>query len=47
VLTDTHTRYADDGYGSADVHVWDEAGHLVAFATQMWIFRKVPQKIDQ
>lgn len=45
VLTDTHTRYAGDGYGSADCHVWDEAGHLVGYATQMWIFRKVPEKI--
>jgi acyl-CoA thioesterase len=42
VLTDTHTRYAGDGYASADVHVWDEAEHLVGFATQTWIFRKVP-----
>ena len=45
VLTDTHTRYAGDGYGSASVHVWDEAGNLVGYATQMWIFRKVPEKI--
>lgn len=45
VLTDTHTRYAGDGYGSADCHVWDEAGHLVGYATQMWIFRKVPEKV--
>jgi acyl-CoA thioesterase len=45
VLTDTHTRYAGDGYGSADVHVWDLAGGLVGYATQMWIFRKVPDKI--
>jgi acyl-CoA thioesterase len=43
VLTDTHTRYAGDGYGSASVHVWDLEGHLVGYATQMWIFRKVPE----
>jgi acyl-CoA thioesterase len=44
LLTDTHTRYAGNGYGGADVHVWDEAGKLVCFATQMWIFRKVPPR---
>jgi acyl-CoA thioesterase len=41
LLIDTHTRLAQAGYGSADVHVWDEDGTLVGFATQMWMFRKV------
>lgn len=40
LLVDTHTRLAQAGYGSADVHVWDEEGTLVGFATQMWMFRR-------
>jgi acyl-CoA thioesterase len=40
LLVDTHTRLAQAGYGSADVHVWDEGGRLVGFATQMWMFRR-------
>jgi acyl-CoA thioesterase len=42
LLLDTHTRHAGAGYGAADVHVWDEDRRLVAFATQMWMFRKAP-----
>jgi len=42
LLVDTHTRWVGEGYGSADVHVWDESRMLVAFGTQMWLFRKVP-----
>jgi acyl-CoA thioesterase len=42
LLVDTHTRWVGEGYGSAHVHVWDEQRNLVGFATQMWMFRKVP-----
>lgn len=42
LLVDTRTRHAGEGYGSAGVHVWDEAGCLLAYGTQMWMFRKAP-----
>lgn len=42
LLVDTRTLRAGEGYGSASVHVWDEHGTLAGYATQLWMFRKVP-----
>lgn len=42
LLVDTQTLSAGAGYGSANVRVWDQRGRLAGYATQLWMFRKVP-----
>jgi acyl-CoA thioesterase len=41
LLLDAETRFAGDGYASASVHVFDPAGALVAYGTQMWLHRRM------
>lgn len=38
VLAHDRARWADDGWASAESTLWDEAGHLVAYATQLMLF---------
>jgi acyl-CoA thioesterase len=38
VLAHDRARWADDGWASAESHLWDEHGTLVAYATQMMLF---------
>jgi hypothetical protein len=39
ILTRARTRWADDGYASAEIELWDEDRRLVAYATQMMLIR--------
>lgn len=41
LLLDAETRFAGDGYASASVHVFEPAGTLVGYGTQMWIHRRL------
>jgi acyl-CoA thioesterase len=43
LLTSVHARRARAGYASAEVEIWDDAGVLVAIATQMMMLRRVPE----
>jgi acyl-CoA thioesterase len=38
VLAHDRARWADEGWASAETHLWDERGVLVAYATQMMLF---------
>ncbi len=38
VLAHDRAWWADDGWASAETHLWDEQGVLVAYATQMMLF---------
>lgn len=38
VLAHDRARWADDGWASAECHLWDERGTLVAHASQMMLF---------
>jgi len=42
ILTNCRARRARDGYATADAEIWDDAGHLLAFATQTMMLRSVP-----
>lgn len=42
VLAHDRARWADDGWASAESTLWDEAGTLVAYATQMMLFTYLP-----
>jgi len=42
LLTDVHASRARAGYASATAHIWDDAGRLLAIATQMMILRRIP-----
>ena len=42
LCTHTTCRRARDGYATADVEVWDRAGRLVAYGTQMMVIRYPP-----
>lgn len=44
LLTHVHARRARAGYATADVEMWDDAGTLVAYATQMMLLRRVPDR---
>jgi acyl-CoA thioesterase len=43
LLTLVHVKRARAGYATADSEIWDDAGHLVAYATQMMFLRRVPE----
>ncbi len=47
LLTNVHVRRARGGYATADCEIWDEAGHLVAFATQTMMLRRVPADLER
>jgi acyl-CoA thioesterase len=38
LLQHGRARHAGDGYASVDMALWDEAGHLLAYATQVMLF---------
>jgi acyl-CoA thioesterase len=38
VLAHDRSRWADEGWASAEVTLWDEHGTVVAYATQMMLF---------
>jgi len=42
VLAHDRARWADNGWASAESTLWDEAGLLVAYATQMMLFTYLP-----
>lgn len=42
ILTDVHACRARGGYATATSHIWDDAGKLIAVATQMMILRRIP-----
>ncbi|MDX2170034.1 MAG: thioesterase family protein [Deltaproteobacteria bacterium] len=44
MLTSVHARRARAGYATADVEIWDDRGTLVAYATQMMLLRRVPDR---
>ena len=39
ILSRARMRWADDGYASAEIHLWDESRRLIAYATQMMLLR--------
>ncbi|MHA7838427.1 MAG: thioesterase family protein [bacterium] len=39
VLARSRMRWAEDGYASAEMHLWDESRRLIAYATQMMLLR--------
>jgi acyl-CoA thioesterase len=39
ILSRARMRWADDGYASAEIHLWDESRQLIAYATQMMLLR--------
>jgi len=39
ILTRSRVRFSWDGYVSAEIHLWDQTGRLVAYATQVMILR--------
>ena len=43
ILANVHARRALAGYATAEVEIWDDGGHLLAFATQMMFLRSVPE----
>jgi acyl-CoA thioesterase len=44
LVTAVHARRARAGYATADVEIWDDGGRLLAFATQMMMLRRVPER---
>jgi len=42
ILANVHARRARAGYATADVEIWDDAGRLIAVATQMMMLRTAP-----
>jgi len=42
ILTNVHARRARAGYATASCEIWDDAGRLLAFATQTMMLRRVP-----
>jgi acyl-CoA thioesterase len=38
LLQHGRARHAGDGYASVDMALWDQAGHLLAYATQVMLF---------
>lgn len=40
LLAAVHARRARGGYATADVEIWDDAGRLLAFGTQMMLIRR-------
>ena len=40
-----HARRARAGYATADCEIWDESGHLIAFATQTMLLRRRPEDV--
>jgi acyl-CoA thioesterase len=45
ILTWVHVRRARGGYATADCEIWDDAGHLIAFATQTMMLRRRPEDV--
>ena len=45
ILTWVHARRARAGYATADCEIWDDAGHLIAFATQTMLLRRRPEDV--
>jgi acyl-CoA thioesterase len=45
ILTWVHVRRARAGYATADCEIWDDAGHLIAFATQTMMLRRRPEHV--
>ena len=45
LLTAVHARRARAGYATADVEIWDDGDHLVAYATQMMLLRRTPEAV--
>ncbi len=45
LLTWVHVRRARGGYATADCEIWDDAGRLVAFATQTMMLRRRPEGV--
>jgi acyl-CoA thioesterase len=44
LLVSTQCRSAGRGVATADSEIWDDAGRMLAYATQMMIFRRPPLK---
>jgi acyl-CoA thioesterase len=44
VLAHDRARWAGNGWASAESTLWDEAGTLVAYATQMMLFTYLPEE---
>jgi acyl-CoA thioesterase len=45
LFTLVHVRRARAGYATADAEIWDDDGHLVAYATQMMLLRRFPDEM--
>jgi acyl-CoA thioesterase len=45
ILTWVHARRARGGYATADCEIWDDAGNLIAFATQTMMLRRRPEDV--
>ena len=45
VLAHDRARWADDGWASAESHLWGEDGVLVAYATQMMLFTYIEDRL--
>lgn len=45
LLASVHARRARGGYATADVEIWDDAGRLLAFGTQMMLLRRAPESV--
>jgi acyl-CoA thioesterase len=43
LLTNVHARRARVGYATASAEIWDDAGRLIAVATQTMMLRRVPE----
>lgn len=44
LLSCVHARRARAGYATADAEIWDDAGRLIAYATQMMMLRRIPEE---
>lgn len=45
LLVNAHCRRAIGGYASADVEIWDDEKRLLAYGTQVMIFRRPPASL--
>jgi acyl-CoA thioesterase len=44
LMTHVHTRRARAGFATGQLEVWDDAGRLIAVATQMMMIRRAPEE---
>lgn len=45
LLCSAHARIAFRGYASAEIEIWDDEQNLLAFGTQVMLFRKPPKTL--